>query len=707
MSNTLSLEVPRTSVFTFQSSVHSSHVLCRLDEQRQNDFLCDVTLIVEGRSFRAHRVVLAACSDYFQARVGSHAGQGMVITLPDEVTVKGFEPLLQFAYTAKLLFTKENILEIHSCATILGFHNLDKACFEFLVPKFFDKSKGIQGLRRKACCRQRLAQADFSINLSKDNGEQGCTGTETQLPLMNLRSKEAAFPGSELTSCPPESQSRDSAETDGQMDCAPPGPSRCALLAACGKQGLCLESCDPQMTFPSEALTSEDFCPPCLPCVVENQEEVTGSTSCGITPRISDVCLAGVDVTPGCLPRVTLLPESPSSVAFGATLEMDCSQPCQPTAAGNDCCPAGPFGDLEAAVAAVGVSSALGHNGNKETADISPSSNSALARVVQGKDEPERSIVEREVAEHLAKGFWPDLCPSQAPEPLLLDPAAQAGLEKASDFHWLKQLDLTSSTGDCPFLRDLGGEETRLPDSEPVSQPEKSPYVSSVNSGEDSDCDTEGDSESYTAERAHEVQLPFPVEKISSLSRNDFQQLLKVQPLTREQLDFVHDVRRRSKNRMAAQRCRKRKLDCIHNLECEIDKLNNEKEKLLQEQEELRLSMEQAMRNLSSLCQKVCDEAALPPEQLQALVKCSPLDCITFTSSDGCARDSCSPEGTGTAESSAAPQHLPPSTDPISRTASTPVAETCDPISIINICLDSSSTCVTGDSYTHSTFSSV
>lgn len=86
----MTLQTPRTSAFTFQSALHSAHVLQCLNEQRQQDILCDMTLLVEDQSFRAHCSVLASCSEYFRSRVTSVTRQNPIITLPEEVGAPAF-----------------------------------------------------------------------------------------------------------------------------------------------------------------------------------------------------------------------------------------------------------------------------------------------------------------------------------------------------------------------------------------------------------------------------------------------------------------------------------------------------------------------------------------------------------------------------------------------------------------------------------------
>lgn len=71
-----------------------------------------------------------------------------------QVTVAGFEPLLKFAYTSKLLFEKDDVLEIRNSASVLGFRDLDEACFDFLLPKFFSSGKSPAPVPRKTCCKK-------------------------------------------------------------------------------------------------------------------------------------------------------------------------------------------------------------------------------------------------------------------------------------------------------------------------------------------------------------------------------------------------------------------------------------------------------------------------------------------------------------------------------------------------------------------------
>lgn len=104
----------------FVTSGHAQDILLSINKLRKNRKLCDVVLMVENKEFPAHRIVLAACSDYFCAMFTSDMAESQ----KTEVTLQGLsadimEVLLDFVYTESVKVSVENVQALLPAACLL------------------------------------------------------------------------------------------------------------------------------------------------------------------------------------------------------------------------------------------------------------------------------------------------------------------------------------------------------------------------------------------------------------------------------------------------------------------------------------------------------------------------------------------------------------------------------------------------------------
>uniref|UniRef100_A0A8C2VBJ7 Nuclear factor, erythroid 2 n=2 Tax=Chinchilla lanigera TaxID=34839 RepID=A0A8C2VBJ7_CHILA len=134
-----------------------------------------------------------------------------------------------------------------------------------------------------------------------------------------------------------------------------------------------------------------------------------------------------------------------------------------------------------------------------------------------------------------------------------------------------------------------------LPSAEPALALEPSPGPVRAKST------ARGEAGSRDERRALAMKIPFPTDKIVNLPVDDFNELLARYPLTESQLALVRDIRRRGKNKVAAQNCRKRKLETIVQLERELERLGSERERLLRARGEADRTLEVMRQQLAEL----------------------------------------------------------------------------------------------------------
>ena len=105
-------DVPEEKPFIppYRNADHCAKAFQTMNSLRLQNILCDVIIKTGSVEFPAHKVVLASCSAYFYAMFTGELSESkqMNVTMKD-VDPVALEMLLEFAYTAEIQVTEENV----------------------------------------------------------------------------------------------------------------------------------------------------------------------------------------------------------------------------------------------------------------------------------------------------------------------------------------------------------------------------------------------------------------------------------------------------------------------------------------------------------------------------------------------------------------------------------------------------------------------
>lgn len=136
--------------------------------------------------------------------------------------------------------------------------------------------------------------------------------------------------------------------------------------------------------------------------------------------------------------------------------------------------------------------------------------------------------------------------------------------------------------------------------------------------------------------RAQALKIPFSNELIVNLPVEEFNDLLTNYQLSEQQLTLIRDIRRRGKNKIAAQNCRKRKMDVLVGLGDEVSGLRRRRSRLLREKQEALRNLQEMKRRLNTLYQEVFsrlrDEAGRPLDAAEYLLHFEDNDSVVVAS---------------------------------------------------------------------------
>lgn len=120
--------------YLYKPRDHFSDSFGRLSRLRKANQLCDISILISDRVFRAHKVVLISASPYFEAMFLSGLAESHKesVVLQD-IEPEAFEAILNMMYDGKIMITMGTVQDILCGASIFLLDHLRHACSDFMT----------------------------------------------------------------------------------------------------------------------------------------------------------------------------------------------------------------------------------------------------------------------------------------------------------------------------------------------------------------------------------------------------------------------------------------------------------------------------------------------------------------------------------------------------------------------------------------------
>ena len=99
---------PMSQVFCLRWNNHRNNLLTVLDQLLQTEAFCDVTLACENASIKCHKMILSACSTYFQSLFMENTCEHPIVFLKD-IKIQEIKVILDYMYKGEVNVAQEEL----------------------------------------------------------------------------------------------------------------------------------------------------------------------------------------------------------------------------------------------------------------------------------------------------------------------------------------------------------------------------------------------------------------------------------------------------------------------------------------------------------------------------------------------------------------------------------------------------------------------